>query len=207
MRESTFVREYLHLTILSLQIMVSVMQSVSAQCPCSWREVLAFRRDHVGTPEQAARAIVYFKSQSQYRNLVRRQRSFYLRRAVNLYYCMPCRLPRRLRRGPIRLSSNIESGETSLIGNLVTKVVENYYFSICISRSPFYLSSRVSGPAVGKLVDLSSASTSDNNLAAGASSQEEEEEEQVGARATSRPEAQIPLTIKHLEEEHKYDFE
>ncbi len=50
------------------QIMVSVMQAVSAQWPCTWSEVLSFRRDHVGTPEQAARAIVYFKSQSQYRN-------------------------------------------------------------------------------------------------------------------------------------------
>ena len=48
------------------QIAVSIMQGVSAQFPCTWEEVLDFRRDHVGPPEQAVRALVYMKNQLQY---------------------------------------------------------------------------------------------------------------------------------------------
>ena len=42
------------------------MQGVYAQFPCTWEEVLEFRRDHVGPPEQAVRALVYMKNQFQY---------------------------------------------------------------------------------------------------------------------------------------------
>ena len=33
------------------------MQGVSAQFPCTWEEVLDFRRDHVGPPEQVSKAL------------------------------------------------------------------------------------------------------------------------------------------------------
>ncbi len=56
------------LAYVECQIAVGVMQGVNAQYPCSWSEVLNFRRDHVGTPEQAVRAIVYFKNQQQYQS-------------------------------------------------------------------------------------------------------------------------------------------
>ena len=36
----------------------------------TWEELIAFRRDHVGTPEQAARSLAYEKSQRQYRSAV-----------------------------------------------------------------------------------------------------------------------------------------
>ena len=39
------------------QIAVSIMQGVSAQFPCTWEEVLDFRRDHVGPPEQVSKAL------------------------------------------------------------------------------------------------------------------------------------------------------
>ncbi len=54
------------LAYVECQIVVGVMQGVSAQYPCTWAEVVQFRSEHVGTPEQAIRAIVYYKSQSQF---------------------------------------------------------------------------------------------------------------------------------------------
>ena len=75
------------------------MQGVSAQFPCTWEEVLDFRRDHVGPPEQvsmafqgsvgkrkndfhelffqqAVRALVYMKNQLQFQ-LQQQQRNPY----------------------------------------------------------------------------------------------------------------------------------
>jgi len=64
-RVTTVARDCL-LAYVECQIAVSVMQGVSAQFPCTWEEVLDFRRDHVGPPEQAVRALVYMKNQLQY---------------------------------------------------------------------------------------------------------------------------------------------
>lgn len=60
------------LAYVECQIAAAIMQGVSAQFPCSWTEVLDFRRDHVGTPEQAVRAIVYFKNQRHYQSKSRK---------------------------------------------------------------------------------------------------------------------------------------
>ena len=49
-----------------LQIVVSILQGVSAQFPCRWDEILEFRRSHIGSPEQASRTLLYQKNQLQY---------------------------------------------------------------------------------------------------------------------------------------------
>ena len=48
------------------QIIASIVQGVSATFPCTWEEALIFRRDHIGTPEQAVRTLVYLKNQMRY---------------------------------------------------------------------------------------------------------------------------------------------
>ena len=50
----------------TLQIVVSILQGVSAQFPCRWDEILEFRRNHIGSPEQATRTLLYQKNQLQY---------------------------------------------------------------------------------------------------------------------------------------------
>ena len=105
------------------QIVVSIMQGVSAQHPCTWEEVLDFRRDHIGSPEQAVRSMVYLKNQMQYRQQQQQQ-----------------------------LNPNLTPG----------------------SANGGYLCNNSNGPSVGKLIDVPD----------------------FGA-------PQIPLTIKHLEEESK----
>ena len=52
--------------IVTLQIVVSILQGVSAQFPCRWDEILEFRRNHIGSPEQATRTLLYQKNQLQY---------------------------------------------------------------------------------------------------------------------------------------------
>ena len=47
------------------QILVTLVQGVSNTFPCSWDEAINFRRDHVGTPEQAVRSLVYMKYKFQ----------------------------------------------------------------------------------------------------------------------------------------------
>jgi hypothetical protein len=46
-----------------LQIIAAIVQGVSSSFPCTWEEALIFRRDHIGTPEQAVRSLVYLKNQ------------------------------------------------------------------------------------------------------------------------------------------------
>jgi len=65
------------LAYVECQIAVSIMQGVSAQFPCTWEEVLDFRRDHVGPPEQAVRALVYMKNQLQFQLQQQQQRNPY----------------------------------------------------------------------------------------------------------------------------------
>ena len=48
--------------------MVSIVQRVSAHFPCTWEEALDFRRDHIGTTEQAVRALIYLKNQNRHQN-------------------------------------------------------------------------------------------------------------------------------------------
>jgi hypothetical protein len=48
------------------QIIATIVQGVSANFPCTWEEALIFRRDHIGTPEQAVRSLVYLKNQMRY---------------------------------------------------------------------------------------------------------------------------------------------
>ncbi len=50
----------------SLQILASIVQGVAVHFPCSWEEALIFRRDHIGTPDQAVRSLVYLKNQTQF---------------------------------------------------------------------------------------------------------------------------------------------
>ena len=47
------------------QIIVSIVQRVSAHFPCTWEDALDFRRDHIGTTEQAVRALIYLKNQNR----------------------------------------------------------------------------------------------------------------------------------------------
>ena len=46
--------------------MVGIVQRVSVHFPCSWEDALDFRRDHIGTTEQAVRALIYLKNQSHH---------------------------------------------------------------------------------------------------------------------------------------------
>ena len=48
--------------------MVSIMQGVGAQLPCTWDDVIRYRREHVGSPEQAVRGITYIKNQRNFNN-------------------------------------------------------------------------------------------------------------------------------------------
>ena len=52
--------------IFFFQIVVSILQGVSAQFPCRWDEILEFRRSHIGSAEQASRTLLYQKNQLQY---------------------------------------------------------------------------------------------------------------------------------------------
>ena len=57
------------LAYVECQIVVSIVQGVqtaASRFGCTWEEALAFRKDHVGTPEQAVRSLVYAKNQMQY---------------------------------------------------------------------------------------------------------------------------------------------
>ena len=47
---------------------MSIVQRVSAHFPCTWEEALDFRRDHIGTTEQAVRALIYLKNQNSHQN-------------------------------------------------------------------------------------------------------------------------------------------
>jgi len=51
------------LAFVECQIIVTILQGVTAQFPCRWDEVLEFRRSHIGTPEQATRTLLYQKNQ------------------------------------------------------------------------------------------------------------------------------------------------
>eukprot|EP00095_Tigriopus_kingsejongensis_P011905 maker-scaffold111_size354240-snap-gene-2.28 protein:Tk11905 transcript:maker-scaffold111_size354240-snap-gene-2.28-mRNA-1 annotation:"protein tamozhennic" len=55
------------LAAVECQILISIVHGVSAQFPCTWTEALDFRREHIGTPEQAIRAIVYRQNQHSFR--------------------------------------------------------------------------------------------------------------------------------------------
>ena len=46
--------------------MVSIVQRVSAHFPCTWEDALDFRRDHIGTTEQAIQSLIYLKNQNQH---------------------------------------------------------------------------------------------------------------------------------------------
>ena len=39
---------------------------MSAYFPCTWEEALSFRREHVGSSEQAVRSLLYLKNQNQH---------------------------------------------------------------------------------------------------------------------------------------------
>ncbi|TRY62030.1 hypothetical protein TCAL_09093 [Tigriopus californicus] len=56
------------LAYMECQIIVSIVQGVSAQFPCSCEEAMNFRREHISTPEQAIRSIAYLKNQQCYQN-------------------------------------------------------------------------------------------------------------------------------------------
>ena len=60
------------LACVECQILVAAMQALQTTSAVSatWEELIAFRRDHVGTPEQAARSLAYEKSQRQYRDAI-----------------------------------------------------------------------------------------------------------------------------------------
>jgi hypothetical protein len=69
-RATTVARDCI-LAYVECQILVAIAQGLAAsQFTATWEEVIAFRGDHVGTPEQAVRQLAYEKSQRQYRNVV-----------------------------------------------------------------------------------------------------------------------------------------
>merc|ERR1711860_405113 len=51
------------LAYVECQIIVTILQGVTAQFPCRWDEILEFRRTHIGSPEQATRTLLYQKNQ------------------------------------------------------------------------------------------------------------------------------------------------
>ncbi len=56
----------LTIPLVLFQILANIVEGVSAHFPCTWEEALLFRRDHIGSPEQAVRSILYAKNQCQY---------------------------------------------------------------------------------------------------------------------------------------------
>ena len=48
---------------LTWQIVVTILQGVTAQFPCRWDEVLEFRTRNTMSPEQATRKLLYDKNQ------------------------------------------------------------------------------------------------------------------------------------------------
>ena len=50
------------------QIVMNVFQGVSSHCPCTWEDVLLFRRNHIGYPDHAVQSLIYYKNQLQYQS-------------------------------------------------------------------------------------------------------------------------------------------
>jgi hypothetical protein len=64
--QATVVARDCILAYVECQIVVSIVQRVSAHFTCTWEEALDFRRDHIGTTEQAVRALIYLKNQNRH---------------------------------------------------------------------------------------------------------------------------------------------
>jgi hypothetical protein len=59
--------------VLSQQLLKNIWEEVSYCFNCSWLEVLEFRENHVGTPENAAKGLVYHFRQRQYQEQQQQQ--------------------------------------------------------------------------------------------------------------------------------------
>lgn len=65
------------LAYVECQIIVTILQGVTAQFPCRWDEILEFRRTHIGSPEQATRTLLYQKNQLHFAQTQQQQQQFY----------------------------------------------------------------------------------------------------------------------------------
>lgn len=63
--------------MLSQQLLKNIWEEVSYRFNCSWLEVLEFRENHVGTPENAAKGLVYHFHQRQYQEQQQQQLAAY----------------------------------------------------------------------------------------------------------------------------------
>lgn len=59
------------------QLLKNIWEEVSRRFNCSWLEVLQFRENHVGTPENAAKGLVYHFHQRQYEEQQQQQLAAY----------------------------------------------------------------------------------------------------------------------------------
>ncbi|XP_067004608.2 protein tamozhennic [Anabrus simplex] len=59
------------------QLLKAIWEEVQSRFPCGWLEILEFRENHVGTPENAIRGIVYRFHQRQYQEQQQQQLAAY----------------------------------------------------------------------------------------------------------------------------------
>lgn len=63
--------------MLSQQLLKIIWEEVSSRFNCSWLQVLEFRENHVGTPENAAKGLIYHFHQHQYQEQQQQQYAMY----------------------------------------------------------------------------------------------------------------------------------
>ena len=196
---SSVIKQNLYLNILFnsffLQIIASIVQGVSAHFPCSWEEALVFRRDHIGTPEQAVRSLVYLKNQMRYQqgmqaNPVVPGGPYYPR------YPLAQGVPGQVSNGigqhpgpylPYGYQPPMGYYPNPAMHQPQIPQIPGGYISNGLSNGQ----TAVASVPIGKLVDVSHDQVGREGSSGSSTS-----------TVTGRP-GPIPLTIKHLEEEHK----
>jgi len=71
--------------VLLQQLLRNIWEEVSCRFNCSWLEVLEFRENHVGTPENAAKGLVYHFHQRQYQEQQQQLAAYHQGTAVDTY--------------------------------------------------------------------------------------------------------------------------